>query len=222
MRIILLGPPGAGKGTQARFICEALGIPQISTGDMLREAVREGTPAGRRAAKIMAAGELVPDELTVELVRRRIAAPDCRGGFLFDGFPRTPGQAEALDRGGVDIDCVIEIAVSDEEIIRRMGGRCVHPESGRTYHAVFSPPEVEGRDDVTGEALVQRDDDRGEVVAKRLKVYHEQTAPLVAHYREVARQSDAICYVQVDGARDISAVRDDIVQVLQAGAVGGA
>ncbi len=216
MRIILLGPPGAGKGTQARFICNTAGVPQISTGDMLRAAVREGTPAGLRAKEIIAAGELVPDELIVELVKRRIKQPDCRAGFLFDGFPRTPEQAEALDREGIGIDCVIEIVVADEEIIRRLSGRRVHLPSGRTYHTEFNPPEVAGQDDVTGEALVQRDDDRGEVVANRLAVYHKQTAPLVARYRRLAA-GRAVRYAEVDGARDIQAVRGDVLRVLQAG-----
>ncbi len=222
MRIILLGPPGAGKGTQARFICETLTIPQISTGDMLREAVREGTPEGLRAKEIIARGELVPDPVIVGLVKRRIARPDCRAGFLLDGFPRTLGQAEALDREDVAIDCVIEIALADAEIIRRVSGRRVHPASGRTYHTTFDPPRVAGKDDATGEALVQRDDDRREVVAKRLAVYREQTAPLVAHYRGIAADSDATRYVQVDGARDIRAVRESILQALQTGLADGA
>lgn len=218
MRIILLGPPGAGKGTQARFICEALGVPQISTGDMLREAVREGSPAGKRAGKIIDAGDLVPDELIVELVKKRIARPDCRDGFLFDGFPRTLGQAEALERENIDVDCVVEIAVADEEILRRMSGRRVHPASGRTYHVAFNPPRTEGKDDVTGEDLVQRDDDRKEIVAKRLAVYHEQTAPLVAYYREAG----GVRYIEVDGARDVAAVREDVLGALEAESGGGA
>lgn len=216
MRIILLGPPGAGKGTQARFIREAFGIPQISTGDMLREAAREGSPEGKRAGEIIAGGELVPDELIVGLVKQRIAKPDCRAGFLLDGFPRTLGQAEALEREDVAVDCVVEIFAADEEIIRRMGGRRVHPASGRTYHVVFAPPRSEGKDDVTGEALVQRDDDRSEIVAKRLAVYHSRTAPLVAYYREAG-----VRYIRVDGARDIAAVREDVLRALKAEFGGG-
>ena len=218
MRIILLGPPGAGKGTQARFIREVLGVPQVSTGDMLREAVREGSPEGKRAGKIIAAGELVPDELIVELVKKRITKPDCRDGFLFDGFPRTLGQAEALEREGVDVDCVVEIAVADDEIIRRLSGRRVHPASGRTYHVAFNPPRTEGKDDVTGEDLVQRDDDRDQVVARRLAVYHERTAPLVAYYR----QAGGVRYLEVDGARDVATVRKDVLQALRKESGGGA
>ena len=213
MRIILLGPPGAGKGTQAQFICKELGIPQVSTGDMLREAVRAGTPVGLRAKEIIAAGELVPDEVIVELVKQRIAKPDCASGFLFDGVPRTSGQAEAFEREGIGVDCVLEIVVGDDEIIRRMSGRRVHPVSGRTYHTTFNPPEVEGRDDVTGEPLIQREDDRSEVVAKRLAVYHEQTAPLVTHYRG----HSGIRYLEVDGTAEIQAVRAAALRALQTG-----
>lgn len=215
MRIILLGPPGAGKGTQAQFICEALGVPQISTGDMLREAVRMGTPEGRRAENIIAAGELVPDELIVRMVKWRVAGPDCRAGFLLDGVPRTLGQAEALEREGIEVDCIVEIVIADDEIIRRLSGRRVHPASGRSYHVEFNPPRLADKDDVTGEALVQRDDDRSEVAAKRLAVYHDRTAPLVAHYCEVAGRS-AARYVKVNGARGIEAVREDILRALQA------
>lgn len=213
MRIILLGPPGAGKGTQARFICEAFEIPRISTGDMLREAVREGSSEGERAGRIIAAGELVPDEMIVELVKRRIAKPDCRDGFLLDGFPRTLGQAESLKQEGIAVDCVVEVSVADDEIIRRMSGRRVHPASGRTYHVTFDPPRTEGKDDVTGEDLVQRNDDRSEVVAKRLAVYHAQTAPLVAYYRRTGAGSR---YTKVDGARDIAVVREDVLRALRA------
>ena len=214
MRVILFGPPGAGKGTQAQFIHEATGIPQISTGDMLRAAVNEGTPTGLRVRRVIDAGELVSDELIVELVRRRIEDPDCRAGFLFDGFPRTLGQAEALDREGIDVDFVIEIVVADEDIVRRLTGRRVHPASGRTYHVEFNPPEVAGRDDLSGEELVHREDDRDEVVARRLAVYHERTAPIIAHYRGLAAASAVRC-VEVDGAREIPAVRDDILQALR-------
>ena len=214
MRIILLGPPGAGKGTQAAFICEALAVPQISTGDMLREAVRDGTPVGLRVKEIMTAGKLVPDELIIDLVKRRIAKPDCASGFLLDGVPRTLPQAEALEREGVKIGCVVEIRVPDDEIIRRLSGRRVHPASGRTYHVVFDPPRAEGCDDVSGEALVQRDDDRKEVVGKRLSLYHEQTASLIAYYRKWPR----LRYITVDGTRRISAVRDELLRALHCGA----
>ena len=186
MRVILLGGPGAGKGTQANYIKERYGIPQISTGDMLRAAVKAGTPLGIEAKKIMDAGGLVSDDIILGLVKDRIQEEDCRNGFLFDGFPRTIPQAEALRKQGVDIDFVIEIDVDDEEIVGRMSGRRVHMASGRTYHVQFNPPRAEGRDDVTGEPLIQRDDDREDTVRKRLQVYHEQTEPLVAFYSEWA------------------------------------
>src|SRR5579871_1876647 len=182
MKLILLGPPGAGKGTQASFICEKFGIPQISTGDMLRAAIKAGTPLGLAAKKVMDSGQLVSDDIIVGLVKERLKQPDCRGGYLFDGFPRTIPQAEAMKAAAVPIDYVLEIDVPDEDIIRRMGGRRVHPASGRTYHVKFNPPKVEGRDDLTGEPLVQRDDDREETVRKRLEVYRAQTRPLVEYY----------------------------------------
>ena len=182
MRIILLGSPGSGKGTQAQFITEKYGIPQISTGDMLRAAVREGTPLGVEAKKVMDAGGLVSDDIILGLIKERIAQPDCANGFLLDGFPRTIAQAEGLEAMGVTIDTVIEIVVADEEIVKRMAGRRVHLQSGRTYHVDFNPPKVDGIDDVTGEALIQRDDDKEETVRKRLSVYHEQTKPLVGYY----------------------------------------
>lgn len=182
MRIILLGSPGSGKGTQAQFITEKYAIPQISTGDMLRAAVREGTPLGVEAKKVMDAGGLVSDEIILGLIKERIAQPDCANGFLLDGFPRTIVQAEGLNEMGVVIDTVIEIVVEDEEIVKRMAGRRVHSQSGRTYHVVFNPPKVEGVDDVTGEPLIQRDDDKEETVRKRLSVYHQQTKPLVGYY----------------------------------------
>ena len=216
IRVILLGSPGAGKGTQAEFICNAAGIPQISTGDMLREAVRRGTPVGVRAEKIIATGKLVPDRIIIELVKGRLAKPDCRAGFLFDGFPRTLGQSEALDREGIGIDYVVEIVVVDEEIVRRMSGRRVHPASGRIYHVEFNPPEVAGKDDITGDELVQREDDRSDIIAERIMVYRERTAPLVAHYRELAEHS-AVRYIKIDGSRDIRMIRDDILQALQLG-----
>ena len=190
MRLILLGPPGAGKGTQAAFICQRYGIPQISTGDMLRAAVQAGTAVGQEAKKVMDAGQLVSDEIIVALVTERIARPDCARGFLFDGFPRTIPQAEAMRSAGVKLDVVLEIDVPDEAIIERMGGRRVHAASGRTYHVTFNPPKVAGKDDVTGEDLIQRDDDREETVRKRLEVYRAQTRPLVDYYGDWAKTGD--------------------------------
>ena len=182
MRVILLGGPGAGKGTQAAFITGKYGIPQISTGDMLRAAVKAGTPIGVEAKKVMDAGGLVSDDIILALIAERLKQPDCAKGFLFDGFPRTMPQAEALRAQGVELDYVLEIDVSDEEIIKRMGGRRVHLGSGRTYHLVFNPPKVAGQDDLTGEPLIQRDDDKEETVRKRLAVYHSQTMPLIDYY----------------------------------------
>ena len=190
MRLILLGAPGAGKGTQANFICQKYGIPQISTGDMLRAAVKAGTPLGLEAKKVMDAGGLVSDELIINLVKDRIAQPDCANGFLFDGFPRTIPQADAMRAAGVSLDSVLEIDVPFDAIIERMSGRRSHPASGRTYHVKFNPPKVEGVDDVTGEPLVQRDDDKEETVKKRLDVYSAQTRPLVDYYSNWA-QADA-------------------------------
>jgi adenylate kinase len=186
MRLILLGPPGAGKGTQANVICRKFGIPQISTGDMLRAAIKAGTPLGREAKKVMDAGQLVSDGVIVGLVQARLKEPDCRSGYLLDGFPRTLPQAEAMRQAGVEIDYVLEIDVPDEEIVARMSGRRVHPGSGRVYHVRFNPPRVESRDDATGEPLVLRDDDREETVRKRLEVYRAQTRPLVEYYRRLA------------------------------------
>ena len=187
MRLILLGAPGAGKGTQAAFICEKFGIPQISTGDMLRAAVKAGTPLGLQAKAVMDAGQLVSDELIINLVKDRIAQPDCAKGFLFDGFPRTIPQADAMKAAGVKLDYVLEIDVPFEAIIDRMSGRRSHPASGRTYHLKFNPPKVEGIDDVTGEPLVQREDDKEETVKKRLQVYSDQTRPLVDYYSNWAK-----------------------------------
>ncbi len=186
MKLILLGAPGAGKGTQAAFLCQKYGIPQISTGDMLRAAVKAGTGMGLAAKKVMDAGALVGDDIIIGLVKERIAQPDCANGFLFDGFPRTIAQADAMKDAGVKIDIVLEIDVPDDAIIERMSGRRVHVASGRTYHTRFNPPKVEGKDDATGEALIQRDDDQEETVRKRLQVYHEQTQPLVAYYSQWA------------------------------------
>lgn len=191
MKLILLGAPGAGKGTQAKFICEKFGIPQISTGDMLRAAVKAGTPLGVEAKKVMDAGGLVSDDIIIGLVKERLKQDDCKAGYLFDGFPRTIPQADAMKSAGVGLDYVLEIDVADSEIIERMSGRRVHLASGRTYHVKFNPPKTEGKDDVTGEPLVQRDDDREETVKKRLAVYHSQTKPLVDYYASWAASGDA-------------------------------
>src|ERR671939_230105 len=190
MKLILLGPPGAGKGTQANFIRQKCGIPQISTGDMLRAAVKAGTPLGLAAKKVMDSGALVSDDIIIGLVKERIAQPDCANGFLFDGFPRTIPQADAMKAAGVKLDYVLEIDVPDEAIIERMSGRRSHVASGRTYHIKFNPPKVPGRDDVTGEELVQREDDKEETVRKRLAVYQSQTRPLVAYYSDWAASGD--------------------------------
>jgi adenylate kinase len=191
MRLILLGAPGAGKGTQAAFICKQYGIPQISTGDMLRAAVKAGTPLGVAAKQVMDSGGLVSDDIIIGLVKERITEADCANGFLFDGFPRTIPQADALKDAGVKLDVVLEIDVPDSNIIERMSGRRVHPASGRTYHVSFNPPKVEGKDDVTGEDLIQRDDDSEATVRKRLEVYHQQTRPLVDYYSTWAATGDA-------------------------------
>lgn len=190
MRLILLGPPGAGKGTQAKFICERFGIPQVSTGDMLRAAIKAGTPLGIEAKKVIDQGCLVSDDIIVNLVTERLQAGDCRSGYLFDGFPRTIPQAEAIRTAGVALDFVLQIDVADAEIVERMSGRRVHLASGRTYHVKFNPPKVEGRDDVTGEPLIQRDDDSRETVLKRLQVYHAQTQPLIEYYTRWAASRD--------------------------------
>ena len=191
MRLILLGPPGAGKGTQANFIKETFGIPQISTGDMLRAAVKAGTPLGLEAKKVMDAGGLVSDDIIIGLVKDRLQQDDCKAGYMFDGFPRTLPQADAMKDAGVAIDFVLEIDVPDAEIVERMSGRRAHLASGRTYHVKYNPPKVEGKDDVTGEDLVQRDDDKEETVKKRLDVYHSQTKPLVEYYSKWAASGDA-------------------------------
>ncbi len=215
MKIILLGGPGAGKGTQAQYITEKYNIPQISTGDMLRAAVKAGTPLGIEAKKIMDAGGLVSDDIILGLIKERIAEDDCKNGFLLDGFPRTIPQAEAL-KELTDIDAVVEIDVDDDEIIRRMSGRRVHPGSGRTYHVVFNPPKVEGKDDVTGEDLIQREDDQEETVRKRLEVYHQQTEPLIQFYSEWAGSGDAKApkYIRVNGIGKVEEIRDQIFQQL--------
>lgn len=217
IRIILLGGPGAGKGTQANFIKEHFGIPQISTGDMLRAAVKAGTELGIAAKKIMDAGGLVPDDIIINLVKERIAQADCAKGFLFDGFPRTIPQADAMKAAGVPIDYVIEIDVADEEIIKRMSGRRSHVASGRTYHVLFNPPKTENRDDVTGEPLVQRDDDKEETVGKRLEIYHAQTEPLIEYYSKWAASGgeSAPRYVKIAGVGSVENIRDNIFASLQ-------
>lgn len=216
MRIILLGPPGAGKGTQAQLISKEFGIPQVSTGDMLRAAIKAGTELGKQAKSVMDKGQLVSDELIINLVKERIAQPDCANGCIFDGFPRTIAQAEALSAANVIIDFVVEISVPDDEIVKRLSGRRSHPASGRVYHVVYNPPKVEGLDDETGEPLIQRDDDKEETIKDRLKVYHNQTAALVAHYQTVAQSGEnAPTYHQFDGTKDINAVKEDIFTVLK-------
>jgi adenylate kinase len=217
MRLVLLGPPGAGKGTQAGFIRDAYSIPQISTGDMLRAAVKAGTPLGLAAKKVMDAGGLVSDVIIVGLVNDRLREPDCSNGYLFDGFPRTIPQADALRDTGVALDYVLEIDVPDAAIVERMSGRRVHPASGRTYHLKYNPPKVADRDDVTGEPLIQREDDKEETVRKRLAVYHEQTEPLIAYYRQWMASADprAPKYRKVDGLGSVDATRDAVLAVLQ-------
>jgi len=216
MRIILLGMPGAGKGTQARFLMEKYGIPQISTGDMLRAAIKSGAPLGAQARIYMDRGALVPDEIVIALVRERVTAKDCLRGFIVDGFPRTIPQAEALRSVGIDIDFVLNIDVSDEEILRRMSGRFVHPASGRSYHVVFNQPRVAGKDDVTGDALVQRDDDKEETVKKRITTYHAQTKPLVEYYSRWSQSGDARAprYARIDGNGSVDEIRGRLLAAL--------
>ena len=216
MRLILLGPPGAGKGTQASFITEHFGIPQISTGDMLRAAVKAGTPLGLQAKQVMESGGLVSDDLIIGLVKDRLKQPDCESGYLFDGFPRTLPQADALKQAQVGLDFVLEIDVPEDEIIERMSGRRVHPASGRTYHVKFNPPKTEGIDDATGEPLVQRDDDKEETVRHRLSVYREQTKPLVDYYASWADADPAAArYRKINGVGDLQAIRERILQALK-------
>jgi adenylate kinase len=216
MRLILLGGPGAGKGTQANLIKDKYQIPQISTGDMLRAAVAAGTELGKEAKKFMDAGGLVPDDVIIGLVKERITEPDCEKGFLFDGFPRTIPQAEAMKEAGVPIEAVVDIDVPDEEIIKRMSGRRAHLASGRTYHVIFNPPKEEGKDDVTGEPLVQRDDDKEETVRKRLDVYHDQTEPLIGYYKdwEATGEAAAPKYVKIDGVGKVDEIKDQIFTAL--------
>lgn len=217
MRVILLGGPGAGKGTQANYIKEAFSIPQISTGDMLRAHVKTGSALGVAAKKIMDQGGLVSDDIIMGMVKERITEDDCANGYLFDGFPRTIPQAEALKAAGIVVDAVVEIDVPDEEIIKRMGGRRVHLASGRTYHVVFNPPQVEGKDDQTGEELIQRDDDREETVKARLQVYHDQTEPLVSFYTRYSEsnEADAPRYLKIDGVGGVEDIRDQIISGLK-------
>ncbi len=217
MRLILLGPPGAGKGTQAGFITQAYGIPQISTGDMLRAAIAAGSPVGLAAKAVMDSGSLVSDDIIVALVKERLKAPDCAKGYLFDGFPRTIPQADAMRDANVSIDHVVEIDVPDAAIIERMSGRRVHPASGRTYHILYNPPKVPGKDDITGEDLVQRADDREETVRKRLDVYRAQTMPLISYYAQWAASGDprAPKYRKVAGMGDVDAVRAACLSALQ-------
>ncbi|MFY9141350.1 adenylate kinase [Sulfuricurvum sp.] len=215
MKIILLGAPGAGKGTQAQFLTKTFDIPQISTGDMLRAAIKAGTELGTLAKSFMDSGKLVTDEIIIGLVKERILQDDCKNGFLLDGFPRTVPQADALKEAGVAIDAVIEIDVADSVIVERMSGRRAHLASGRTYHVVFNPPKVDGKDDETGEDLVQRDDDKAEVVLDRLRVYHEQTAPLVNYYKGVAASDTSVKYITIDGTQKIDIVEKEILSNLQ-------
>ena len=215
MRIILLGAPGAGKGTQAQFICEKYGIPQISTGDMLRAAVKAKTALGMQVERVMSAGGLVTDEIIIELVKARIIEQDCANGFLFDGFPRTIPQAKAMLDQGVRIDVVLEISVPDDEIVKRLSGRRVHLGSGRVYHNVFNPPKEKGQDDVTGEKLVQREDDNEDTVRSRLKIYHEQTEPLVNFYAELSQPQFKINMIKINGVSEVEQIKKDILVALR-------
>ncbi len=212
MKLILLGPPGAGKGTQAKFICERFDIPQISTGDMLRAAVKAGTELGKAAKSVMDAGQLVSDDLILGLVKERISQPDCAKGYLFDGFPRTLAQAEAVNASGVRLDAIVEIKVPDHAIVDRMSGRRIHMASGRTYHVQHNPPKISGKDDVTGDPLIQREDDREEIVLKRLAEYHKMTDVLSGYYRKAAdKGGEAPVFIEVDGTQKIDKVADDII-----------
>ncbi|WP_192035289.1 adenylate kinase [Halomonas sp. YLGW01] len=217
MRLILLGAPGAGKGTQAQFICERFGIPQISTGDMLRAAVKEGSELGLKVKEIMTTGGLVSDDIIIALVKERISQPDCANGFLFDGFPRTLPQADAMKDAGVKIDHVLEIAVDDEEIVKRLAGRRVHPGSGRVYHVEYNPPKEIGKDDVTGEALIQREDDQESTVRNRLSVYHDQTEPLVDYYQQWAKEDadNAPAYHRVEGVGSVDDITRQVIDALE-------
>jgi adenylate kinase len=214
MRIILLGAPGAGKGTQAQFVTEKFGIPQISTGDMLRAAVKNETELGLQVEQVMASGGLVTDEIIIAIVKERIEQPDCANGFLFDGFPRTIPQAQSMVEACVDIDVVLEIDVDDEEIVGRLSGRRVHPDSGRIYHVVFNPPAVENKDDETGDALIQRADDKEETVRKRLSVYHEQTEPLVGFYKGLEEEGEPVKVIKISGVAPVEQIKQQINDLL--------
>ena len=223
MRIILLGAPGAGKGTQAQYIKDRYGIPQISTGDMLRAAVKAGTELGLKAKAIMDAGQLVTDELIIAMVKERLSQADCKNGYLLDGFPRTIPQADAMRQNGIGVDHVVEFVVEDEEIVKRLSGRRVHAASGRVYHIEYNPPKVADKDDVTGEPLMQRDDDKEATVRKRLEVYHTQTKPLIDYYRNWSESGDAVSatdqapsYIRVEGVGPMEQVRDHIFEALEA------
>lgn len=215
MKIILLGAPGAGKGTQAQFLTKEFDIPQISTGDMLRAAIKAGTDLGKLAKSFMDSGKLVTDEIIIGLVQDRITHDDCKNGFLLDGFPRTVPQADALREAGVAIDAVIEIDVPDSEIVKRMSGRRAHLASGRTYHIIYNPPKIEAKDDQTGEDLVQRDDDKENIVLDRLSVYHELTQPLIAYYQGVSKADTSVKYVRIDGTQTIETVEKEIISQLK-------
>ena len=214
MRIILLGAPGAGKGTQAQYICEQYGIPQISTGDMLRAAVKAQSELGKKVEKVMASGGLVTDEIIIALVRARIEEEDCKDGFLFDGFPRTIPQASALLESNILIDVVLEIDVQDDEIVKRLSGRRVHLDSGRVYHIIYNPPKNEGFDDVSGEELIQREDDQEETVRNRLKVYHQQTKPLVEYYTQLSSLDSNIRVIKINGLAKVDSIKEEIFKML--------
>ena len=214
MRIILLGAPGAGKGTQAQYICEKYGIPQISTGDMLRAAVKAQSELGTKVEKVMASGGLVTDEIIIALVKARIEEEDCKDGFLFDGFPRTIPQASALLESNILIDVVLEIDVQDDEIVKRLSGRRVHLDSGRVYHIVYNPPKNEGFDDVSGEELIQREDDQEETVRNRLKVYHQQTKPLVEYYTQLSSLDSNIRVIKINGLAKVDSIKEEIFKML--------
>ena len=214
MRIILLGAPGAGKGTQAQFICEKYGIPQISTGDMLRAAVKAESHLGRQVKEVMASGGLVTDEIIIALVKDRIKEDDCTRGFLFDGFPRTIPQASALVESEIQIDVVLEIDVKDDEIVKRLSGRRVHLDSGRVYHIVYNPPKIEGLDDVSGSELIQREDDKEETVRNRLRVYHQQTEPLVEYYTNLSKSNNNIRVIKVNGLAKVDSIKEEIFETL--------
>lgn len=216
IRMIFLGPPGAGKGTQAQLLAKHLGVPQISTGEMLRDAVKAQTPLGVIAKQAMDSGLLVADDIIIGLVKERIAAADCKSGFLFDGFPRTLAQAEALRAAEINIDAVLEITLADDIIVERITGRLLHPASGRTYHRDFAPPKQPGKDDITGETLIQRDDDKESTVQERLRVYHSQTSPLISYYKQLAEEENSnLIYLEICGANEVAEVHNDIIEKME-------